>query len=151
MSLENDIFGHTVDMTTDGITDTYTVGSSIDFPYPAGTSQDVVYLAIAVYYKRIQFAAALNDFIITKYSDMQRLNLMGLYLNAQAQGLLNRLAYLAQILTWQNAVILYAANYQLSLAALTTPKAVFDYAWNFADVPIQDPRVNSTTAVLIPN
>jgi len=77
--MNNDAYGHTVSMTTDGVTDTYLVGGATEYQFPAGTSQDVVYLSIAQQFNLAQAQAAVQAFVNSRYSLETRFNLMAIW------------------------------------------------------------------------
>lgn len=151
MSFDNDAYGRTVSMTTDGTTDTYLIGGAIGIMFPAQTPQPQVYLAFARQCNLARFQASLNDYLDSKYSQAIRLNLIGLYLNAVAENLANRTAYLLQILIWQNAVMSYAGAYTAALSNMTDIPTIVSTLWDPRQIAVADPQISALAAVQIPN
>lgn len=124
MTVTADGYGHQVTMTTDGVTDTYIVGGTYVYPFPAGTSDAAVLLSITIQANLIMFKAALLDFTGAKYSLEDRVRWLGLYAAAQAGLLASRAAYIGQLVTWINTVSTYGAAYAASVAAQTDVNVV---------------------------
>lgn len=142
MSLPNDAYGHTVTMTTDGTTDTYWVGSSIPYSFPAGTSQAAVYLSIAKQTNLAQFNNALTDFINAHYNLETRFRWMALYLEFQDNLLyINKYTYVKQLLTWGLSISVYTNVYVIAVMSLTTPEDVVAKDWDFSTFDASDPKL----------
>ena len=150
--MNNDAYGHTVSMTTDGVTDTYLVGGATEYQFPAGTSQDVVYLSIAQQFNLAQAQAAVQAFVNSRYSLETRFNLMAIWNLCNGNILLlNRTAYVKQIFTWAQAVVTYAATYMATINAMTDPAVVAATTPNFSTLISSDPLVNPVAAIQINN
>lgn len=142
MSLPNDVYGHTVTMTTDGTTDTYQVGNAISYQFAAGTSQAVVYLSMAKQVNLAMFNLAITDFINTRYNLETRLRWMVLYLEYQGDLFsINKYNYVKQILVWGMSVSQYANTYTLAVMALTDPNDVYAKDWDLTSLDASDPKL----------
>jgi hypothetical protein len=142
MSLPNDAYGHTVTMTTDGTTDTYVVGGARPYSFPTGTNIGVVYVTLAIQANLILFNNVLTDIINNHYGLETRVRWMSLYLETQFLGQPNRLAYIAQLLTWGNTISVYTAQYIAALLAMTDPTAIAATVPDFSAIEAADPKIN---------
>lgn len=150
MSLPNDVYGHTVSMTTDSITDSYFIGETRSYTFPAGTDQSIVYLSISKAENLLLFNSNRLDYILARYSRDQQIQLMIMYEAAVKGSFSNRANYIAQILTWVNQITTYAASFVASVQAQSDPAAVTALVWD----PTQfaaDPGVTMLAAIQIPN
>jgi len=142
MSLPNDIYGHTVTMTTDGITDTYLVGDAVPYSFPAGTSQAAVYLSIAKQTNLTQFNSALTEFINNKYNLETRFRWMALYLEFQNDLFsVNKYNYVKQLLAWGLSISQYTNTYVIAVMTLTDPNDVIAKKWDFSAFDVSDPHL----------
>lgn len=146
--MSNDAYGHTVSMATDGTTDIYLVGGSIEYSFPAGTSQNVAYLSLAINANLLLAKAAAQDYIQSRYSRDAQIQLLVLYLAAQRGGLTNRANYIAQLLTWLNSIIAVLGAYVAQVQALTDPAVVAATTIDMSQFPT-DPSVTMLGAVTI--
>lgn len=168
MALPNDIYGRTVILTTDGTIDTYTVTDSsanmLIFTFPIGTSQVQAYdsinamapginpiLTAAITQNINNFQTALNTFVTSRYTSDQRMNFIGIYINAQQNNLSNRMTYVGQLFPWQNSIITYSASYIAGIQAMTNPSQVAQSTWNFASLASSDPCITPIAALQIGN
>jgi hypothetical protein len=149
MSLPNDAYNHSVTMTTDGTTDTYVVGGSRPYGFPAGTNIGVVYVNLAIQANLILFNATLTDIINNHYGLEDRVRWMALYLETQFLGQPNKQAYVAQLLTWGNAISVYTAQYVAALLAMTDPTAIAATVPNFSSLEAADPKINLLSCMQI--
>lgn len=150
--MSNDVYGREINFqSTDGVFDYYLIGGSIPLQVAAGSLDASVLLASAIQCNLARFSDALNEFIKATYPTDMRLNLIGLFLNAQLNSLTNRQNYIKQIITWQNSVISYAASYIASVQVMVDPDVVFASDWNFATLVASDPKINVFAAVAISN
>lgn len=149
-TLPNDAYGHTVSMSTDGTTDTYLVGGSTSYEFPAGTDQGVVYLSIAKQWNLQMFMVALQSYIQGSFPVATQLQFVCMYLAAQAGGLTNRATYIAQLLTWLNVVEAYAATYVTGIQGLSDPSVVAATIINTTLITAA-PSVTLLGAISIPN
>lgn len=151
MSITNDVYGHSVTMTTDGTIDTYVVGGSLTYTFPAGTSDAVVSLTLAIQANILMFMAQFNDFMNNHYTVEIRVRLIGLYLATQGDILhTNRFAYLGQLMTWTKAVSAYATSYIATLNAQTDPNVVATLMFDQTQFAA-DPAITVLGAMSIPN
>lgn len=146
-TLDNDAYGHTVTMDSDGTIDTYTVGGSLEYIFATGTSQATAYLSMAKQFKLSVFQDAVKAFVTDHYALDTRFNFMALYLTAGLK--LNRQAYVAQLLTWATSVVGYAATFVATVNAMSDPAVVAAAQWNFAALDSSDPKVTPIAAVAI--
>lgn len=151
MSLDNDIYGRTVDMTTDGVTDTYVVGGTFYFAFATGTPLTPIYKSFAVQGKMLPFKSAVQDFINNRYDLPTRINFLTMYLNATKNSLTNRLIYLDQLMTWATAVIAYSAAFQTTVAAGADAATIAAINWNFSTLETSDPLLTLGAAIAISN
>lgn len=128
--LPNDAYGNTVVYTTDGTYDYYTVAGITQYKFPTGTAQSVVYLTIAIQDNLILFMNNMQNFIQSQISIQSQLQFVCMYLAAQEAGLTNRVAYIAQLLTWLNGVESYAATYVTSVRAMTNISTITSTVFN---------------------
>ena len=163
--MNNDQYGRTVTFSSDGNIDTYTFGIGTVLEFPAGTSLDLVYCSInsqaplaseptlsqTIACNVAAFQIALSEFVNSQYTSMDRLNLIGIYINAVTNNLTNRQAYLAPLLVWQNSVILYASSYITSVEAMTDPNMVLTTVWSFDSLAASNPNLKSAIALQISN
>lgn len=117
--ITTDAYGHTVTMTTDGITDTYLVGGARNYSFPAGTPDANVAISISVQANLLIFNDALTEYVNSHYTAENRLRWTTLYLEFQYFNQPNKLAYVAQLLSWGNAISTYTAVYIGTLMAKT--------------------------------
>jgi hypothetical protein len=108
-------------------------------------------LAVAIATNIAGFQSSINEFVNQCYSIETRLNFMGLYINAQINGLTNRMAYIAPLLAWQNSVIQYAAGYVASISAETDVPTVLATVPNFSALTLSNPNLSPIAALRIPN
>lgn len=148
--LPNDSYGHTVAMTTDGVTDTYFVGGSSTYAFSAGTSQQYVYLYIAIQWNLALSQSALQAYIEQRYSLPIRFNLMAIYTSAVTSGLTARAAYVSQLFTWATSITSYSSQYIASIKAMTDPSVVAATNPDFSSA-MADPLVSPIAAVQILN
>lgn len=150
--MSNDVYGRTVSMSTDGTTDTYTVGGALEFQLPAGTAQAAAYVAFAKQGKLAQFQAALQEFILQHYALETRWNFIALYVDAQQNILLiNRRAYIEQIFTWSRLIMTYAATFSATVNGSSDATAIGAMAWDFGTLGAADPLISPLAAVGIAN
>lgn len=149
--LPNDVYGHTVSMTSDGVTDTYLVGEALSFAFATGTTQDAAYLSMAIQIKISMLKQAIQDYAFGKYDEKTRIGFISLYQLAQSQLHLNQMAYIQQLGTWAKSILTYAGSVVTAVSALTTPQAVADYQWNIEAHISADPQISLITAAMIPN
>lgn len=108
-------------------------------------------LPVAIATNIANFQDSMNVFIESSYSTNTRMNFIGMYINAQANNLTNRMAYIAQLFPWQNAVILYAANYVATVSAMTDAATVIAHTWNFTALTASNPKLTPIAALQIGN
>ena len=149
--IPNDIYGDTISLTTDGTNDYYLVNNLTQFIFPVGTSQTTAYLAISIAMNISNFETALNNFINSRYSMNIRLNLMGIFINAQINSLTNRQNYIAQLFPWQNSVIQYSSQYISSVSAATNITELSTINWDFTSLITSDPLITPIAALQISN
>lgn len=165
--MDDDNYGRTVTYSTDGIFDTYTVsGNGITFTlsFITGTDLTQVYaainsigntvppvLAVAIAQNISNFENQMQIFLDSRYSTDTRMNFIGIYINAQINGLTNRQAYVAQLLTWQNAIIVAAATYVDMVSAMTNVATVQATTFNFSALTAEDPCLTPIAALQISN
>lgn len=145
----NDAYGNAISFDTDGVYDYYTPNGYAAVRVPAGTSQAVAYVGIAKSVNLAKFQEAIAAFVESRYSTFVRLNLIGIYNNAVARLLLNRKAYVGQLLTWQDDVISYASTYSTSIQALTNQNTIAATTWNFSTLQSGDPLISPLAAIQI--
>lgn len=119
MSLPNDAYGHTVEMTTVGAYDVYLVGGARSYSFATGTAQAAVYLQLAMQSNLILFNDALTQFIDLKYDIPTRLRWAILYMTFQSNLQINKQAYVKQLLTWTSSACAYASTYISQVMAKT--------------------------------
>lgn len=150
--LANDAYGHTVSVTTDGVSDFYLVGGAQTFSFPTGTPENTAYLAFTKTLKFQYFMADLRVFGPSQYDQQTQMNFLSLYLAAQAAGTFpNRMAYIAQLLNWLNSMSAYAAAFVLSIQAMSDPAVVAATQWNFSTFSASNPAITLLGAVSINN
>lgn len=150
-NLPNDIYGYSVTFSTDKITDIYKNALGIVVSVPSGTSQKAVYLSLAIQDNIYLLTPQAESFVQSRYSDSVRLNLIGLFLNAQLNNFTNRIAYLSPLLIWQNSIIAYIGQYCSNVKKQTTPEAVLTFIPNFNQFIITDPLLTPIVAIQIQN
>lgn len=140
--MNNDAYGHTVSMTTDGITDTYLVGGAIYYSFPAGTAQAAAYLSIAKQTNLAQFNASLTDFINNHYNLETRFRWMALYLEFQSDIIsINKYNYTKQLLAWGLSISQYTNTYVIAVMSLSDPNDVVAKKWDFSTFETTDPKL----------
>jgi hypothetical protein len=149
--LPNDAYGNTVTLSTDGVTDTYTVNKINVYTFPAGTSLSVVYLTLAIKANILTSQAAVQSFVTSRYTLDTRFNLNALYILATQSGLTNRATYITQLFTWAQAVVAYAATYMNSVSAMTNVTTIVNTQPNFTTLTAADPCVTPVAAIQINN
>lgn len=150
MDLSNNAYGQTVSRTSDGTTDYYLVGGSVTYQFPTGTPVGAAYLSITIQTNLLMFKAASQDFVQTLYPPQTQIQMLSIYLAAQASGLTNRMAYVARLLTWINGVLAYSATYVAGVQALRDPAAVVAAQWDVTQFPA-DPAITLLGAMSIPD
>lgn len=146
--LPNDVYDRAVYFSTNNVVDTYTTDSG-KFNFPAGTPIQVVYLSLAIKENLRLFQAELQLFINNKYTIDTRFNLMSVYVNAQLNNLTDRMAYISQLFIWSNSIIVYCANYQAALMAITDPNVVLNTVPDLTSLDASDPKVSAFAALQI--
>lgn len=152
--MNDDVFGRSVEMTSDGTYDTYTVGGAIDYVFPTGTSQAAAYLSMAKQTQIARAQLALQAFILDRYPLETRWSLLALLNDANSAAnilLVNRRAYIQQIFTWTKTVISYAATFMATVNAQTDPAAIAALKWDFTALAAADPAITPIAAVAIAN
>lgn len=147
-SITQDAYGHSVTMSTDGTTDTYVVGDTNTYLFPAGTAGNVVAAKLAVQANMIIFNAALTEFVNQHYTLETRVRWTILYMEFQLFSQPNKLAYVGQLLSWGNAISVYTAQYIGMLMALSDPAVIITKQFD----PSQfgpDPAINLLTCMQI--
>jgi hypothetical protein len=139
--ITQDAYNHSVTMTTDGTTDSYLVGGAMSYQFPAGTSDAVVAITLAIQANLILFNAALTDMVNNHYSLEQRVRWILLYLEGQFMVLPNRLTYLNQLLTWGNSISTYAVTYIATVSAMTNPTTIAGTQPDFSAIEAADPKL----------
>lgn len=142
MSLPNDAYGHTVDMTSDGVNDTYSVGGSYAYTFPTGTTQNAAYISMAIQINLAQFNIALTQMINNHYDLDTRMRWIALYLECEYFSRPNRLAYVAQLLTWGDSISVYTSAYLVELMAMTDTALIAAKRWDYSILEAADPKVN---------
>lgn len=151
MTITSDAYGHTVSFSTDGTYDTYVVGGTRAYTFAHGASDNTVGLSIAIQENFLIFNNAISDFIGARYPLDIRSRLTILYLATQTNILLiNRLAYLKQLLTWVNSISAYAATYIANVQAQTSPAIVVTLTFDSSQFSA-DPGVTVLGAMSIAN
>jgi len=146
--MDNDIYGRTVSMTTDGVTDTYLVGGAFDFALPAGTNSAVAYLAFAKQGKLLQFKSAITEFGQNHYDATTQQQLVILYLAAKASEKVDREAYLAQLFAFVNSVTAYSVAFSAAVNACSDPSTIAAMQWDLSQIA-SDPGVTLAGAIAI--
>jgi hypothetical protein len=144
-NLSNDAYGHTVTMTTDGTTDTYTVAGTQTFQFPAGTSQSVVYLSIAQQWNLQMFNTALTAMVNSHYTNETRLRWVQNWIESTVNGWTQRLAYINTLVNWGASITNYTATYIQTIMAMNDPSVVASTTWDFSAVEAADPQINLLT------
>lgn len=120
----DDVYGNPVSAQTDGITDTYTVSGYAPQAFPHGTTQGSVYLSLAIMVNLATARAQLQGLLSNAYSLDTRWNLNAIYNLAKKNGLTNRAAYIEQLFTWAQNIIIYIGTYITTVQAATTAAEV---------------------------
>jgi hypothetical protein len=107
-------------------------------------------LDVAISQKLAAFKAALTVFGQSHYDTQTQLNFIALYLAAQANGLVNRAAYIGQLLTWLNQITVYAAQFAMQVSTNPDASQVVAMQWDFTQLP-PDPVVMLGHAIQIEN
>jgi hypothetical protein len=144
-NLSNDAYGHTVSMTTDGVTDTYTVAGTQTFGFPAGTSQSVVYLSIAQQWNLQMFNSALTIMVNSHYTNETRLRWVQNWIESTVNSWTQRLAYVNTLVMWGATISAYSAAYIQTVMALSDPNVVAQTVWDFSSIEASDPQINLLT------
>jgi hypothetical protein len=106
-------------------------------------------LPVAIAENIAAFQTSLQAFVDSSYGVDTRMNFIGLYINAQINGLTNRMAYIAPLLAWQNAVIEYAATYVATVSAMTSVSTVMATAPDFSSLQASNPNLTPIAAIQI--
>lgn len=146
--ITQDAYGHAVTFSTDGTTDTYSVGNANNYTFPAGTIDAVVAATLAIQANMIIFNAALTDYINTRYTLESRSRWMALYLEFQAYSQPKKLAYVTQLLAWGNAISTYTSNYIIALMAMTNPTTIAATKFDPSQFSA-DPQINLVACMTI--
>lgn len=146
-SMPKDVFGRSIAVSSDGITDTYRVtdpyGNDGVFSFPFETAQATAYAAIngngptlaqAIAENLMAFEAAIEAYTRAAFSTDTRISLMGLYLMAtsQATPMPDLAAYIAPLFPWIQSVLRYANTYAAAIRALTDIPTIYSTGWNIA-------------------
>lgn len=148
MTITSDAYKHDVAFSTDGTTDTYVVGGAFTYNFPAGTSDGVVAVTLAIQANLMIFNNALTEFVNTHYSNESRLRWVILYLECQAFSRPNRATYIAQLLSWGDAISVYTSAYIAALMAMQNPAAIAAKTFDQTAIPA-DPAINLLTCMQI--
>lgn len=148
--IAKDGYGRPVDFSTDKVTDTYLVGDAIVFTFPAGTKQQDAILSITLQTNISRAQPQLQAYIADRYSLETRLAFHVLLQCAQSgdKPLLDRIAYIMQLMTWEQAAISYGAVYIAKVSEIQDPFEVAKMAPDFTQIP-DDPMVTTIAAISI--
>lgn len=139
--ISNDVYGHQVEMTTDGVHDVYVVGGARSYTFPAGTADGPVSVAIAIQENLVIFNASLTEYINSCYSIETRTRWIALYLEFQSFNKPNKMAYVTQLLSWGNSISIYSATYIATVMTMTDLNLILAARFDANQFPI-DPQIN---------
>ncbi len=125
------------------------VGWSFDGTNYAPPPIAVPVLSVAKAQNISSFRDAMQAFVDSRYPLDIRFNFIAIYINAQQNGLTNRMAYVSRIFPWMNATIAYAAQYVGSVQAGNDPATVVAKTWDFSTLIDSDPLITPIAAIQI--
>lgn len=97
------------------------------------------------------FISASEDFGVSRYSVSRQQILSVLLSEARFDGLVNRAAYLNQLVVWMNQCLDYYDTKNAELQAFTTRDEVKNFVWDFTVLANADPLVTIYEARQIPD
>lgn len=146
--LSNDNYGHSVNMSSDGLLDSYYVGGAMTYSFPTGTPQAAAYLSFTIQINLSMFMTAIQVYIQNLFPLQTQQQFVIEYLTAQAASKVDRQAYIGQLLTWVDQIDTYAAAYVASVKAQTDPAVVATMQFDPRQIPAT-PNVTLVEAISI--
>lgn len=140
--LQNDAYGHTVTFSTDGTTDTYVVGGSQSYQFPAGTSQSAVYLSIAQQWNLQLMNSQLTDYVNDHYSPATAQRWLYLWEEMNEFNQPNKANYIKQGLAWSWSISQYVGGYIGTIMGMTDPNQIAATTPNFGQFDATDPKLS---------
>lgn len=90
-----------------------------------------------------------NLYASGRYSDARRDALLMLYVQASAEGMANRLAYIQQLFDWANTIMAHVITCKSELDLLLSSGDIAAYTWDFTAFDLTDPGVTVEGALAI--
>lgn len=90
-----------------------------------------------------------NLYASGRYSDSRRDALLMLYVQASAEGMANRLAYIQQLFDWANTIMAHVITCKSELDLLLSSEDIAAYTWDFTAFDLTDPGVTVEGALAI--
>ena len=90
-----------------------------------------------------------NLYASGRYSDARRDALLMLYVQASAEGMTNRLAYIQQLFDWANTIMAHVITCKSELDLLLSSGDIAAYTWDFTAFDLTDPGVTVEGALAI--
>lgn len=90
-----------------------------------------------------------NLYASGRYSDARRDALLMLYVQASAEGMTNRLAYIQQLFDWANTIMAHVITCKYELDLLLSSEDIAAYTWDFTAFDLTDPGVTVEGALAI--
>ncbi len=90
-----------------------------------------------------------NLYASGRYSDDRRDALLMLYVQASAQVMTNRLAYIQQLFDWANTIMAHVITCKSELDLLLSSADISAYTWDFTAFDLTDPGVTVEGALAI--
>ena len=90
-----------------------------------------------------------NLYASGRYSDSRRDALLMLYVQASAEGMTNRLAYIQQLFDWANTIMAHVITCKYELDLLLSSADISAYTWDFTAFDLTDPGVTVEGALAI--
>ena len=90
-----------------------------------------------------------NLYASGRYSDARRDALLMLYVQASAEGMTNRLAYIQQLFDWANTIMAHVITCKSELDLLLSSVDITAYTWDFVAFDLTDPGVTVEGALAI--
>ena len=90
-----------------------------------------------------------NLYASGRYSDDRRDALLMLYVQASAEGMANRLAYIQQLFDWANTIMAHVITCKSELDLLLSSEDIAAYTWDFTAFDLTDPGVTVEGALAI--
>jgi hypothetical protein len=163
-SLPADEYGRTVNMSSDGTNDYYSVTDQLQNNFtvtvPVGTTRTSAYASInttnvptvaqALATQESLFGEAVASYRGTYFSQDQITQFLAIWIDALiVSSLPNRAAYIQPLVNWMKAVIAYSASYVGTISAMSDPATILNTEWNFASVSVAPPSITLAGALAI--